>query len=345
MKRALILSCALAMVLGTVAVAQDSVIWLDVRNNTTTPTQNDIMGTPRTPFINGQEGSQTAFNAGRRGDGQILRLNPVTLSGFQNRNSWPNLDADANLATGQLHVFMDVADKPAVTGDMISSVGIDFNLADNAGGGKNRIASINYAWNPALFAEANAGKVPGALVAGDPPDWAGAKAVKVPVVAGPTYDTTNGLVPGGPYRLGSLSVVAGSRTPGGSGHANNSTFKVNLAVNNLLITRVGSAGTPGDEMVSFGYVSATPDTPVNGSTVGATSTQPDALIQIRMKCDNNGDGNIVGVTDAGGFQTAKNAAAAIKQLPAYLWNSDANPQVSGVTDAGIFTAALGASNP
>jgi len=341
MKKTLILSCALAMVLGTVALAQDSVIWLDVRDNSGATYQS--ITTPVVPFTNGQGIGESAFNAGGRGDGQILRLNPTVSNNFHIRNAWPNFDGDGNLATGKLHIFMDVADKPAVTGDMISSVGFNINIADNAAGGRNRIATIDYAWNAALFAEANAGKVNGAIVPGNPPSWAGAKAVKVPVVAGPVYNTTNGLVPGGPYRLGALTVTAGPRTAGATGHAANSTFKVNLAVNNLLITRVGSAGTPGDEMVSFGYVGATPDTPVNGSTVGATSTAPDALIVIQMKADNNGNGTVTGV-DSPGYNAAFTAGNAIKQVQAFLWNNNTTPTVTGA-DSPLYSQAFAAPLP
>jgi len=240
-------------------------------------------------------------------------------------------------------VFMDVANKTGLTNSKISSIGFDADVVLNgAGPAKNTIASMTYAWDTAVFAATNMGKVNGTASGSN---WVGAKAVHVPVVAGPLYDAANGLGVGGPYHLGAFSFVAGPRTTNATGHALNSTYALKLKVNSLLITRVAQTGTPGDEMVSFGYNLGVADAAVNGSTSGATSATPDALIQVRMKCDLNGDGAVTALADAGGFNTAKAAVATIKQLPAYLWNLDANPTVTGLADAGLFNGAKAAPIP
>jgi hypothetical protein len=246
------------------------------------------------------------------------------------------------MSTGDLHVYITVNDVCGA-GDVMSSIGLDFNVTDDGIGGANRLGSVSYAWNTALFTMANAGKDDGAVVAGDPPSWADAKAVKVPITAGPVYDVTGGLVPGNTYLLGTLSVQAGNRTPGIAGHSLHSTFEVHMAVDDLLITRTCDPGPAGDEDVSFGYVAGVPEATVNGSTADATSTDPDAVITVQMKCDSTGDGLVTG-GDAGGFSPAFTAGTSLKQVEAYVWNGDTVPQVTG-GDAGIFSPAFLAPIP
>ena len=341
MKKALLLAAVVAMIAGSAAVAQDSIIWVDVRDNSAG--LQDILGTPTYPYTNGQGYGELAFAGGGPGDGQILRLNPVVSNGFELMTAFPNLDADDDASTGDLNVFMTVNDVCSAS-DVISSIGLDFNLNDDGIGGANRLGSVSFAWNAALFTMANAGKDNGAAVAGDPPGWADAKAVKVPVTSpGPIYDVTGGLVPGNTYLLGTLSVQAGTRTAGIADHAIHSTFEVRMAVDDLLITRVCDPGPAGDEDVSFGYVAGVAEATVNGSTAGATSVEPDALITVQMKADATGDGVVTG-GDAGGFAPALIASTGLKQIEAYVWNADSNVVITG-GDAGIFSPALLAPIP
>jgi hypothetical protein len=344
----LVAACVFA---GPSAVwAADSNYWFDIRDNTSA-SQNITTGTPVIPFGNGQEVGQNAFNAGGRGDGQVLRLNPTVSNNYHLRNAYPNFDNDNNLATGDLQLFVDVTDDVSGTGDVISSIGVNFNIAPLApgNGSANKIAQIQWTWLAANWGGTNAGTAPGASNGQVPPSWIGAKAVKVPVNSSAVYDTTGGLVPSAtPYRLGNLRVTAGPRTAGAASHTANSTYGVNLSVNDLLITRVFQTGGDATEMVSFGYVGANLDTAVSGSTVGATSTTADAVIKIAMKADNNGNGTVTGI-DGLGFTAAAQRAAGIKQNEAFLFNNNggtggAGAQITGI-DGLAFTQAAAAPIP
>jgi hypothetical protein len=351
MRKLLVASLALAIVAGfAMTVSAQSTIFLDVRNN---GAGIQSISTPLFPFTNGQDGSEVATNGGGAGDGQVLRLNPTVSNNFHTHptfgRSWPNLDGDNNLSTGSLHAFMAVSEDLSGTGDVISSVGVDFNVTENLPDDANRIASLSWAWDAANWAGTNAGINNGASNGANPPSWLGAKAVKVPVNASAQYDTAGGLVPSAtPYHLGELRVTAGPRTPsvpGLNNHRNRSTFNVRMSVNDLLITRVFQTGGDATEMVSFGYSAGSPETAVSGSQVGATSTAPDGVVVIQMKGDASGDGAVLG-GDIGGFAPAFNAGTALKQSQAFIWNGDpgASPQVLG-SDIGIFAPAFNSPNP
>jgi hypothetical protein len=330
----LLAACVLAG--ASSAVWAQSTMWFDIRDNTSA-NQNITTGTPAQPFGNGQGLTDTAFNAGGRGDGQVLRLNPVVSNNFHMRAAYPNFDGDGNLSTGNLWLYIDVAAQGAgATGDCISSIGVNFDLSPHVGTGTaNQIASVAWTWDAGNWAGTNAGTAPGSMQAGSPPDWNGAKAVKVPVNSNAVYDTTGGLTPNAqPYRLGSLRVTAGNRVPGAASHTNNSTYKVLMSVNELLITRVFQTGGDATEMVAFGYNGASPDTPVSGSTQGATSTNPDAIIQVMMKGDRNGNGTVTGI-DSPGFTDAARRGAGIKQVEAFLYNNNGGTGGAQTTITGI----------
>lgn len=353
MRKSLVTLVAFGVVGAFAAAASAQLnMWFDIRDNTTASqgiSAGSAGGAPTVPFTNGQELAQAAFNSGRRGDGQVLRLNPVVSNSFHARNAYPNFDADTNLATGNLHLYGDVLDDPSGTGDVISSIGVDLNTTEGGAGGANRIASYAWTWDTANWQGTNAGTNPGASNGGNPPSWLGAKAVKVPVNASAQYDTTGGLTPRAePYHLGALRVTAGNRTAGATGHAANSTFNVRMSVNDLLITRVFQTGGDAVEMVSFGYTAGAPEAPVSGSQVGNTSTAPDAVITVQMKHDRNGNGTVTGI-DAPGFTAAFNAALNLKQIEAYLYNNNggtggAATQITGI-DAPGFTAAFNSPIP
>ena len=157
----------------------------------------------------------------------------------------------------------------------------------------------SYDWESVPWSDPNASTVAGDKVPDmppDPDDWAGAKAVKVPVVTGPSYAAGTGVVAnvyGSPWKIGKMDVVGGDRTgPYAAGHLENSTYAVRLQVNSLLITRVCSSGSHSPEMVAFGYDAAgNPETPlISGSFDGGTSALADALIQVHFKHDSTGDG-------------------------------------------------------
>lgn len=367
MKKVLFLAAVAGMLLGSTAVAQDSVLWFDVRDNTLPkqPITPDI-GAVKLPFTNGQ-GGEGAINSGVRGNGQVLRLNPKTENNFETSLTpapFPNWD-DNDMSTGDLNLFMDVNDKYAAQ-DMIASLGIDIDVQGyNPGnpaqaGDRNQLEGFSFEWNPLLFAEANAGTAPGGM---DGTSWSGAKAVKVPVIddAGPTYDTTNGLTVGGPYLVGTLHVEAACRNmdlPGGAGlHPVRSTYAVRLSFNNLLLTRVGlNVASPTDEMVAFGYGdylsgggAKLPETPyANGSDAngGHPGGDPEALIIIQMKCDQSGNGRVTGSDLLQGWTAAVQAGAALTQEQAFLWNGNGVPGVTGSDLVRIWTRALQSSqNP
>jgi hypothetical protein len=345
MKKALLLAAVVAMIAGSTAVAQDSVLWMDIRDNTS-PFQS--ISAPVNPYTNGQ-GDEYAGpdNLGMEGDGQVLRISPKHADAYeQGKPGWPNLDADNDTSTGDLWLYMTVLDNddPTSTGDVISSLGVDINVSDAGAGAKNRIdaATFDFAWEAGVWGEANAGSVNGNSDGGDPPSWLGAKGVKVPVVAGPLYDVGAGMTPGNTYRVGKLHVEGGLRNCNfGVGHKAASTFNVFLSVNDLLITRVCETGGDAFEEVSFGYSAGAPETPpVNGSTSGAMSADPDAIIIIEITNDTTGDGRVFG-NDIPGF-TGSVGAAVATQWQAFLHDVNGDRQVFG-NDIPGFTNSVTAS--
>src|SRR5262249_42158974 len=105
-----------------------------------------------------------------------------------------------------------------------------------------------------------------------------------------------GGVVGGHYRVAKLCLA--SNTSGDTrGHIPTS-FNLFMQVGPVRITRTydpnaTNGGAP--ENVSFGYDGGLPDTTVPGTTVGAESPNPDAVVVIRRKGD-------FGSTDANGNQ-------------------------------------------
>lgn len=353
---------------SSVAVAQDSVLWLDARDNSisanTNANYNAITAPPTMtgPYLNDAPGT----TAGKRGAAQVLRIEPLHNDNYQNSfaTSYPNLDADGNRATGNLWVYMDVIDDPSGTNDVISSVGIDFDLTFTGTTIRNTIASLNYVMNndgsvlnslaPPVATPWN-GVNSGAQVAGSPPDWTGAKAVAVPVTTGPVYSSTNRVInrvttfgagyPVStvvPYRLGRLRATGNTRNCTGSpgapdlAHANNSTYNVFMKVNNLLITRVFETNGDATESVSFGLAGGTPHAVTNGSTSGATDAVADAIIQVRMKGDFTGDGRVTSA-DNTAYSTSASSDGTDNESQAY--NGDYTVQASPATIGNLVTTA------
>jgi hypothetical protein len=191
-------------------------------------------------------------------------------------------------------------------------------------------------------------KINGAIVAGDPPQWAGAKAARVPVATGPVYQQSLGLSPGpgaGPgtlYRLGVLRVTAGARNCTGTAttqtHAKKSSYSVHIRNNNILTTRVYQSGgdNPGAEAVAYGYTTAfTAGELANtsGSVENAKSTAADGIIQIRLKGDFDGNGVVDG-NDVPPFLAAALPGVNLSNAQCYLgdWATSTGPVHDKVID-------------
>jgi hypothetical protein len=334
------------------AASAQSVMYFDVRDGSS---GIQSITSPVAPFTNGQDIGQIATNTGGAGDGQILRIAPTQAGGNHSAFplAYPNFDADGNSSTGNLHLYDRVSDDASGTGDVISSIGVDFNVtAASATPNAYGVASVNWSWDTANWQGTNAGVNNGASNGGSPPSWLGAKAVKVPVNASAQYDTTGGLTPnldGTPrtYHLGALRVTGAPRNcanRGGTDHLARSTFNVKMAVNDLLITRVFQTGGDAVELVSFGYASGTPETAVSGSQVGNTSATPDAVIQVGLKGDASGDGNVTNA-DITPFLTARTASASNshKQSQTYWFDFSGDNRVTNA-DITNFLAARTASS-
>jgi len=354
--RKLLVSTLAVVGFATVAVAQESVLVFDIRNNTV---GNQSIATPLGVFANGQNVGQVACNGGRLGDGQVLRIMPTHAgNALHTGTKFPNFDADANSATGDLNLWLvvkeDTNNAPACVGDVISSVGVDFNVT-SPGAPKNVIGSMAWTWSAAVTWNGTAN---GVYAGGNNGNYTGAKAVDVPVNATPAYDTTGGAVPGGgevvglpdnnAYRVGALRVTGGARNcTFAAGYTAASTYTIKMAVNNLLITRTCSnASVDAGELVAMGYgdpsgasLCGSPgEAPaVNGSTSGATSAAPDAVVIVAEKGDFNNNGNVTGA-DNGGFGNAQVAGAAITQNQLYLGEFNGNATVTGADNGGYGNA-------
>lgn len=372
----IVLSCA------AYVSAQDSVIWLDERanniaaNTASAPASGNYNAITTPAAMNGPYNSAGAVNGGKRGGGQVLRINPQRSNGAQNSVplAFPNLDGDSNRATGGLWVYMDVIDDTSGTNDVISSVGIDFDLTFTGTTQRYAIGSLSYTMNndgtvlnsitPPAATPWN-GVVNGSMVAGSPPDWTGAKAVAVPVTTGPVYSSTNRIVPNFasigaysaastvmPYRLGKLSAVSALRNCASltgvpdAAHANNSTYNVFMKVNNLLITRVYETNGDAVENVSFGFNGASPDAAVSGSTNGAVSATADAIIQVREKGDFSGDGRVTTADNTAYVTASTNATDTLVQAYAGDFTTQAvigtsNNLVTSADNSGYLAAVAG----
>lgn len=341
-----------------------------------------LIGTPANPYLQGQNPAAgsgnsadrfgvAAVNGGGRGAGGVLRIGPVqannahaTANPAGSGTGWPNYDVDTNNATGRLWLYLNVNDDASGTGDVISSIGLDHNITNgpNLVTARNAIGSVAFTmFNDATVAAQAGGSpavpwngvVDGASNLATPPSVIGSKAVRVPVTTGPAYAASLGIQPNaGLYRIGQLRVTAGARncTQRNSNlHVDNSTYSLKASVNNLLCTRVFQSGGDAVENISMGYdpfvangTFGTLDASVSGSVVG-TSAAPDAAIQVRLRGDFNGDGNVTN-GDLAGFNNAlgANTAGTLKVSQTYLGDYNNNRTVTNADLAG-FSAALGNS--
>jgi hypothetical protein len=350
-KFSFVLSAVAVVAIASIATAQSTQFW-DVRDNTGAG-QSITAAAP--PFSVGQgdfpnDGGAPSAGTNSRGNGQVLRLNPTVSNGFEIRPAYPNFDGDGNKSTGKLWLYVDVADDASGVGDVISSIGNDIIIAAPVAG-RYQIATTAYAWEPA-------GAVTWSGTSNGTPSGPGgtlgvndARAVKVPVSGSPAmYNTAGGLVPnpgGAPYRLAKLRATAASRGTGctaNAAHATGSSYNLNMAVDSLLITRVYNGAGDAQEDVSFGYTGGAPEAAVNGNTVGAGSAGVrDAVVQVRMQGDSNGNGTVTGI-DIAGFTAASTLGANITQAQRYLYDNNNNGTVTGIDVSG-FTAASAAPCP
>lgn len=322
--------------------APETTLFFDIRDNSA---GQQSITTPALPFTVGQgdqpndglAGTPAAPSGGGMGCGQVLRLAPVTTTNAHstgNPGSYPNFDADNNASTGALWLYADVGDDAGAvgTGDVISSIGVDIGITAPATP-RNQIASSFFSWQisdpsaPVNFGFSPA--VPAPVAIGGSTS---VKYVKVPVDGGSMYATAGGLTPSAMYRIARLDVTAATRDCAfGAGHAaTGSTYNVFLSVNNLLITRTFSnVVADAEERVSFGYFGGAVDADVSGNTVGGAGNR-DAIIQVRVKGDNNGTGN-VNFQDLPGLTAAQNATLAgtpLTQVQRYLFDRNNNGAVN-----------------
>ncbi|GJQ27064.1 MAG: hypothetical protein HBSAPP02_20960 [Phycisphaerae bacterium] len=321
MNRSFCTAVALCVVsaFAAAAVAQDSVIFMDVRNNSITANTASNYNNMSHGTMNGPFSVTPTGDAGRRGGGQSLIINPLQTGGRHTTfpTSFPNLDGDGNRATGDLWVYMDVLNDGSGTNGVISSVGLDIDIVPPVGTVRNKIGSLSFSmindqtvldstlapggsgpWN-GVANGSQVGTIPNL-------DWNDARAVAVPVTTGPVYSSTGRLVPrtpdntpaGRPYRIGRLTVTADTRVCTGAtippfdgpAFSARSTYNVFMQVDSLLITRVFETGGDTVENVSFGYAGAVPDAPQSGNVPNVSSAVADATIQVRLKGDVDGNG-------------------------------------------------------
>lgn len=172
--------------------------------------------------------------------------------------------------------------------------------------------------------------------------------------AGSTNNTTS-------YRFGQLRIVGqGPASTGNNGCRGLRPTRYNLTFSNgnVLTTRVVNpafAGALTAEAISYGYAAGVPEVATSGggcagspcgSVAGATTTTPDAAVEVRWKGDFSGDG-VVNATDIGFFNTtfAGSAAASPRNRFCGDFNNDG---VVNATDISFFNtrfANMGAGSP
>jgi hypothetical protein len=326
MKKAILIAAAVALIATPAVFAQDSVIWLDQRaNDTNGGLAGNAFHRTITGTLIGNNGNNPftfGVNGGRRGAGQTLFISPRHADGFELGTGFPNMDMDSDSSTGSLWIYMDVNDDASGTGDVIASVGLDtdvlrltpadparntladisLNIFDGTSGAGIDLEEVFNSITPTGQNPWN-NHVDGAIVAGSPPQWEGAKAVRVAVDPGPVYNASLGMEPNlqgptdAPYRIGRIELEAGTRNcqflnPVG-GHRARSTFNVFLKNNNLLTVRTYDGVGDAEELVSYGYDGAVPEVPpASGNDMNASSTVPDAVVAVVLKGDFGGDGNV-----------------------------------------------------
>jgi hypothetical protein len=371
MKRTLLVLVACSVVLGLSSAvwAQTSHFWFDIRDNTGASSTKDKViwqnqditgGGLVRPFTNGHGDdwiTMGTYNGGGKGDGQIMYIAPQHTSGYHQSlhnyangiRPYPDFDLDGDVSTNYLWLYLDVDQKTNPT-EVISSIGLDFEITGatsiwGKAAPKSEIESIEWMWEP-LWEDTNAGKAMGLSGATGIVEWGDARAVKVPVAGSPpAFNTTNALTPNAansPYRLGKLKVQAGFRNCAfGKNYVADSTWELNMYVDDLLITRVDDPanGDPGDESCSFGYVSGLPSTTaVDGSTAGAGGWSQ-IYIQVRQKWDGEGKGE-PGNGALAEFINAKNAGTGLTQWQCFVFDSDGNRKI----DNGDLTGLIAGKN-
>jgi hypothetical protein len=356
-KFSFVLSAVAVVAIASIATAQ-STHFMDIRDNVGA---GQSITAAAAPFSVGQgdfpnDGGAPSAGTNSRGNGQVLRLNPTVSNGFHNRNAYPNFDlaedggVTGNKATGNLWLYVDVADDLSGVGDVLSSIGDDIIIQAPVAA-RYQIATTVFTWEPA-------GAITWSGTSNGAPAGAGgtlgvndARAVKVPVSGSPAmYNTAGGLVPnpgGAPYRVAKLRVTAASRGTGcatNAAHATGSSYNLNNSVDSLLDTRVYNGAGDAQEDVSFGYTGGAPEATVNGNTVGAGAAGVrDAVIQVRMQGDTNGNGGVNSL-DIPGFTTAQAAGTNLTQAQRYLFDNNNNGTVNSLDIPG-FTAAQSAPCP
>ncbi len=355
MRKLTFAAIALLMVASFAVAQSDLNVFLDVR-----PDTGGIgsITTPAAPFTIGQDFlppnlATPICNGGGAGEGQILRLSPRHDSGFHTMLggvAYPNFDADNDLSTGSFYVYAEMSDKDG-GGDVLSSLGLDFLIADAPGslGNGHQIDTVSHTWTD-LTLWSPLGTADGTSDLLDPPSIIGAKAVHVPVAVGPTYNVTTGLTPPlGMTQVSELAVAAGDFVCGSYLLAD-STFEVHMNVNNLLITRAFNPATPpavpSAEAVSFGYDSlggapfaasmSAEDAAIDGSVSPGVSALPDGIIRIQLKGDFTGDG-IVNNFDSGIFVALQAGQLPANQSFTYMFDFTLDGVVNNF-DSGALTA-------
>ena len=339
----------LALPLGVLALSSttafaipESVFWFDIRNNSG---GIQSISAPQAPFTIGQGNfPNNGAPGGGRGNGDVLRLCPMVSNSVHLHSSspginyYPNFDADGNAATGVLNLFCDVlpdADSPTGLGDIMSTIGLDIIIQGPGAPGRYTIASTSFAWNPALLNGCTALTTNHTPVAGG----VGGHVNGVYTFAPPGCILGPGLTPGGPYLLGTLQVTASPRTcnfTGPNTHATGSTYSVSLSVNAAGVTRAfpgGGGNAVLEERISLGYTGGVPEADVSGNTMGGVGVR-DAIIQVRMKNDSNGSGN-VNTLDVPGFLAAQAAGFNITQDQRYLHDRNNSGNVNSIDISGF----------
>jgi hypothetical protein len=302
-KKTLVLAACLAMVVASSAMAQ-SVIWMDARPNNAASGVNTITGTlgAVNPYV------PDNVNGGRKGAGQVVRIEPKHGDGWETANptSFPNHDGDGNRSTADIWIYMDVNDDLSGTGDVISSLSLDAQVTKLGTLVRNTIASTtlsiindNTVFNSIVPAGGNPWNN---KIDGTPSglNVNGAKAVRVPVEAGPMYNAALGIQPRAsgltdiPYRVAKMTVVSGTRNCTFPNNLANSTYEIRLKANNLLTTRVYNGAGDADEQINYGYdVAGAPEGPaISGNDTVSVSAIADCVVEVRMKGDYSGDGRV-----------------------------------------------------
>lgn len=384
MKKAMLLCAALAVVMmaqsamaGTpttqlpvVTTNNGLAVWWDVRNSATDNFTTMPIGSDNV-FTRGQQLAYkkggliltTASNSGGPGDGQVLRISP-RLPGYavgKKGMHKPAVGKDDSIAS--LFRYATVEARSGVA-EVISSLGSTIKITDPTPGSGN---TFDPAVPPVLTPDPSFWSALGTATATTPvgANWEiSAKAVMVPVAAGPVFSAAGGLVPSAtPYKIGELVVTAGEWNKGNAAPAN-SNYELREEVNSLLITRTYDGAGPTPELPDFGYstdttnaaeyftgggaaveTGGTPEAATgDGSTIGSTSVWADAdiLVQMRGDFDNNGTVNSLDTTLFIGSQ-ALQADGSLRQRKLYLGDMNANGAVNSLDTSRFIQMQLAAS--